>query len=355
MMNVALLWIAASVWQMLRGSMVIFSAIFSKFFLKRELHASHWIGVAVVAFSLGVVGLAALKSPGLPKSSSSESSEQSSTFHVALGCALVVFAQVIQASQIVVEEFLLKEIELHPVLVVGLEGMWGTISCSILLCFTTYIPEDYGGEKTLETLYMFFHNGKILGTGILYAAVILCYNLFGMFVTQYTSAVLRTILEGLRCACIWVTNLFIYYVVVGPNSRFGEIWSDWSYLQFCGFLFLLLGMFVYNGIVRIDGLYYIDKDPFRCAIAPKMSSNPDLAVYATDKEFVAQMAQFQGREKALAIKERILTIEGMDDVKFQTLEAMVGITPEMIATANKRWDEERAKMGDAVVEVQNDA
>jgi len=355
MMNVALLWIAASVWQMLRGSMVIFSAIFSKFFLKRELHASHWIGVAVVAFSLGVVGLAALKSPGLPKSSSSESSEQSSTFHVALGCALVVFAQVIQASQIVVEEFLLKEIELHPVLVVGLEGMWGTISCSILLCFTTYIPEDYGGEKTLETLYMFFHNGKILGTGILYAAVILCYNLFGMFVTQYTSAVLRTILEGLRCACIWVTNLFIYYVVVGPNSRFGEIWSDWSYLQFCGFLFLLLGMFVYNGIVRIDGLYYIDKDPFRCAIAPKMSSNPDLAVYATDKEFVAQMAQFQGRDKALAIKERILTIEGMDDVKFQTLEAMVGITPEMIATANKRWDEERAKMGDAVVEVQNDA
>jgi len=45
MMNVGLLWIAASVWQMLRGSMVIFSALFSKFFLKRELHASHWTGV----------------------------------------------------------------------------------------------------------------------------------------------------------------------------------------------------------------------------------------------------------------------------------------------------------------------
>jgi len=365
MMNVGLLWIAASVWQMLRGSMVIFSALFSKFFLKRELHASHWTGVCIVAFALVVVALAALNSPALPTDSSSEDSSASSsnedapvtTAQAALGCALVVIAQIIQASQIVVEEFLLKEIELHPVLVVGLEGMWGTISCSILLCFTSYIPEKVGGEKTLETLYMFFHNGKILGMGILYAAVILCYNLFGMFVTQYTSAVLRTILEGLRCACIWVTNLFIYYVVVGPNPHFGELWSDWSYLQFCGFLFLLLGMFVYNGIIRVEGMYYIDKDPFRAPIAPKMSSNPSLAPYAKDKAFLDSMAEFQGREKAMAIKDRILSVPGMDDVKFQTLEAMVGITPEMVINANKRWDEERAKMGDkmgdAVVEVQD--
>jgi len=370
MMNVGLLWIAASVWQMLRGSMVIFSAVFSKFFLKRELHASHWIGVCIVAFSLFVVALAALNSPELPQGSSSSSDSSSSvsssldddtnthtTGQVALGCSLVVIAQIIQASQIVVEEFLLKEIALHPVLVVGLEGFWGTISCSILLCFTTYIPEKYGGEKTLETLYMFFHNGNILGTGILYASVILCYNLFGMFVTQYTSAVLRTILEGLRCACIWITNLFIFYVVVGPNPRFGEVWSDWSYLQFCGFLFLLLGMFVYNGIVRIEGLYYIDKDPFRCPIAPKMLSNPNLAQYAADKDFVKRMAEFQGRDKAMAIKESIMAIEGMDDVTLETLEAMVGITPEMVATANRHWDEEQAKeqnkMGDAVVEVQS--
>jgi len=359
MMNVGLLWIPASVWQMLRGSMVIFSAVFSKFFLKRELHASHWTGVGIVAFSLVVVALAALNAPPLPAGSSSGDEESSSgndapatTGQVALGCALVIFAQIIQASQIVVEEFLLKEIALHPVLVVGLEGMWGTLSCSILLCFTGYIPEKYGGEDTLDTLYMFFHNGQILGTGILYAAVILCYNLFGMFVTQYTSAVLRTILEGLRCACIWVTNLFIYYVVVGPNPHFGELWSDWSYLQFCGFLFLLLGMFVYNGIVRIEGMYYIDRDPFRTPIASKMSSNPDLATYAKDKAFLDSMAEFQGREKAMAIKDRILSIPGMDDVKFQTLEAMVGITPEMVANANKRWEEERAKMGDAVVEVE---
>jgi len=361
MMNVGLLWIAASVWQMLRGSMVIFSAFFSKFFLKRELHASHWTGVCIVAFSLLVVALAALHSPPLSDDDSSSSSKsKSTTGQTALGCALVVFAQIIQASQIVVEEYLLKNIELHPVLVVGLEGFWGTISCSILLCFTSYIPEKVGGEKTLETLYMFFHNGNLFGTGILYASVILCYNLFGMFVTQYTSAVLRTILEGLRCACIWVTNLFIYYVILGPNPRFGEIWSNWSYLQLCGFLFLLLGMFVYNGIVRVEGMYYIDKDPFRCPIAAKMATNKDLAPYATDKQFVADMAEYQNRERATALKNAVMQVIGNDDMKLQTLEAMIGITPEMIAMAHANWNkkeqeeaEKQARMGDAVVEVHN--
>lgn len=289
MMNIGLLWIAASVWQMLRGSMVIFSALFSKFFLKRRLHASHWIGVATVAFALVIVAFAALNTTGQEGQSSSYSSdssfaslsskkeeeEQVSTAQAALGCALVVIAQIIQASQIVIEEFLLNEVSLHAVLIVGLEGMWGTISCSILLCFTKFIPTKYGGEDTLETLYMLAHNPKILGTGLVYAACILCYNLFGMFVTKYTSAVLRTILEGLRTACIWIANLFIFYVIPQKVKTFGEAWNDWSYLQLCGFLFLLLGMFVYNGIVRINGLYYEDKDP---KLQQKKEEEPQLVV-----------------------------------------------------------------------------
>jgi len=201
---------------------------------------------------------------------------------------------------------------------------------------------------------MFFHNGNIFGTGLLYASVILCYNLFGMFVTQYTSAVLRTILEGLRCACIWVTNLFIFYVVLGPNPRFGEIWSDWSYLQLCGFLFLLLGMFVYNGIVRVEGMYYIDKDPFRCPIPAKMALNKDLAPYANDKQFVEDMKQYQGRQRATALKDAVMQVLGNDPMKLQTLESMVGITPEMIAMAHQQWakdEAEAARMGDSVVEV----
>jgi len=277
MMNIGLLWINPSVWQMLRGSMTIFSAFFSKFFLKRHLYASHWIGVCVVAFALVVVAFSSLM-PGIRAKQNGKKSSESSSKHlfeddstsnhsdaatvtqVAIGCSLVVFAQIIQASQIVIEEFLLKNISLNPVLIVGLEGMWGFISCAIVLVIVTFIPPPIH-EDSLDTLYMFFVNPNILGFGLLYMAVILCYNLFGMFVTQYTSAVMRTILEGLRCACIWITNLFIRYVIIRKSGSFGEEWNDWSYLQLCGFFFLLLGMFLYNQILRIEGLYYEDRDP----------------------------------------------------------------------------------------------
>lgn len=35
-------------------------------------------------------------------------------------------AQIIQASQIVIEEYLLKNIDMDASLIVGLEGLWGT-------------------------------------------------------------------------------------------------------------------------------------------------------------------------------------------------------------------------------------
>lgn len=258
MMNIGLLWIAASIWQMLRGSMTIFSAIFSKVFLKRNLHVSHVIGVCVVAFALVVVALSALMpNKNKKEESSAAPASEASTTQQVIGCVLVVIAQIIQASQIVVEEFLLKEISLHPVLIVGLEGLWGTLMCCVLFTIVYYVPEPLH-EDSIDTMIMLGKNPKILGFAILYAVVILCYNLFGMLVTQVSSAVIRTILEGLRTACIWVVNLFIHYVI---TDSFGEEWTDWSYLQVCGFLFLLLGMFVYNGIVRINGLYYDDMAP----------------------------------------------------------------------------------------------
>eukprot|EP00727_Mastigamoeba_balamuthi_P011601 m51a1_g7063 putative integral membrane (397) ;mRNA; f:178158-180020 len=263
MMNIGLLWINASVWQMLRGSMVIFSAVFSKFFLKRELHASHWVGVATVTFALLVVAFSSLMKPcakcageaaAVSSSfvSSSSSGMEVTTAMEVIGTFLVVFAQIIQASQIVVEEFLLAEVSLPPTLIVGLEGLWGGIVCSLVLVVISWIPTPYG-EDTIDTFIMLGKNPSVLLVVLVYSLAILCYNMFGMYVTQVSSAVIRTILEGMRCACIWVTNLFIHYVI---TKELGEEWTEWSYLQLCGFLFLLLGMFIYNSIVRIDGFYY---------------------------------------------------------------------------------------------------
>eukprot|EP01105_Mastigella_eilhardi_P006766 TRINITY_DN18307_c0_g1_i1.p1 TRINITY_DN18307_c0_g1~~TRINITY_DN18307_c0_g1_i1.p1 ORF type:complete len:440 (+),score=143.87 TRINITY_DN18307_c0_g1_i1:84-1403(+) len=291
-MNIGLVWISASVWQMLRGSMVVFSALFSWLFLKKKLYVYHWLGVGIVVFALCVVAFSSLmpvcetcksssssfssmmffnesssSSSGSSSSESSSSSETSSFSSSSTGSEevtmteeisgilLVVFAQVIQASQIVIEQHLLENVDLNPILIVGLEGFWGGIACSGVLFIVYWIPADPPiSEDTIDSFQMIFNDWSLALTICAYAAAILCYNMFGMLVTKVTGAVIRTILEGMRTLCIWVCDLFIYYVIGNPD--FGEKWTEWSYLQMCGFLFLLLGMLVYNGIIRIDGITY---------------------------------------------------------------------------------------------------
>eukprot|EP00824_Muranothrix_gubernata_P020083 TRINITY_DN40303_c0_g1_i1.p1 TRINITY_DN40303_c0_g1~~TRINITY_DN40303_c0_g1_i1.p1 ORF type:complete len:425 (-),score=94.90 TRINITY_DN40303_c0_g1_i1:7-1239(-) len=242
-MNIGLLWIPASVWQMLRGSMVIFSAILSVVFLKRRLRAYHWFGVAVVISALVMVGISTIYGPPPP------GEEDVDTSHELVGIILVVVAQLIQASQIVIEEFLLKGINLEPLLIVGLEGFWGfSITSFIILPVIAHIHVKGIYEDTANSLYMFTHNVSITLVSVLYMFLILAYNWFGMLVTQQFTAVHRTILEAMRTMFIWVTNLFIYYVI---TDGFGELWSNWSFLELAGFVVLFFGTLVYNEVIHL--------------------------------------------------------------------------------------------------------
>jgi len=244
--NIGLQWISASVWQMLRGAMVIFSAVLSIIFLNRKFYLFNWIGVGLVLLALLLVGVSCLNAPPPPGQA------EENPANVVLGIALVVVAQLVQASQIVIEEFLLKSVKAPPLLIVGLEGFWGLI-LTTCVCLPVFQHVQWHGfsENSFETFYMLTHNTTILLTVMLYVVVILLYNATAMMVTQQFTAVHRTILEAMRTLCIWVVNLFIYYEV---NSGFGEHWSVWSWFELLGFGVLLIGLFIYNKVIQLTCL-----------------------------------------------------------------------------------------------------
>lgn len=143
-MNVGLLWIPGSIWQMLRGSIVIFTAILSVTYRKKPLYSSGnslaffefittgWTGVAIVSLALVIVGGACFKTPAevepapLSTSSSTSSSVSPTTtpmWEEGLGMLLVVLAQGLQALQTIVEEKLMHDVKAAPTLVVGMEGV----------------------------------------------------------------------------------------------------------------------------------------------------------------------------------------------------------------------------------------
>jgi len=257
MMTYGLIYISVSIFQMLRGSMVIFSTILSRIFLPgRRVKTHELIGICVCFIALCIVGAAGFLIPQ-PAGDTSPSS-------ISIGIGLVIFSQIIQAGQIVVEEFLLKDLDLPPLRVVGFEGVWGTLLMLLVACPIAYfVPgSDYSTmkhnslENTIDSFICLSSNKYLILAVSLFCIAVFLYNCYGMLITDSFSAINRTIFEAVRTAVVWIVSIVIQKIA--PGSPYGEIWDKWSWLELGGFILLFFSSLLYNGIVKIPGLKSYD-------------------------------------------------------------------------------------------------
>jgi len=263
LMTFGLIPITVSVMQMLRGSMVIFSALLTVFVRKRPLAAYQWTGVSICCAAMVVVGFASV----LQGIFSPDHDKNVYPWTAQLGgCFLVIGSQFIQACQIVVEEYILGDGGgMAPLLVVGLEGLWGQVLC--LLCFIPlayFIPGSDNGhmEDPYDSFVMISRNWTLPIIICVYWVAILFLNYGGMLVTSELTAVHRTIFEAVRTSAIWVTSIFIYYAI---THKYGEPWTVWSYMQLVGFSMLIFSMLLYNKVIKFKCFNYETKKPIVAA------------------------------------------------------------------------------------------
>ena len=138
LMNVGLLFVVPSIYQMTRGMLVIWVGLFSVLFLKKKLHLYQWFALVTVVLGVSLVGLAgALYSDDGGKSASTAELARSTAMAIAIaaqspealqtimGIMLIAGAQIFTATQFVLEEFILEKYALEPLKVVGWEGIFG--------------------------------------------------------------------------------------------------------------------------------------------------------------------------------------------------------------------------------------
>lgn len=156
LMNVGLLFVAASIYQMTRGALVLFVGLFSVLFLRRKLHLYQWLALVVVVIGVGLVGLAGAffgdKGGELvhnPEDGIKAVSQLVRDVHTTartpeavraiIGVLLIAAAQIFTAFQFVLEEWILEHYAMAPLSVVGWEGVFGfsvTIIAMIILHLT---------------------------------------------------------------------------------------------------------------------------------------------------------------------------------------------------------------------------
>jgi drug/metabolite transporter (DMT)-like permease len=247
LMNVGLLFVAASIYQMTRGALVLFVGLFSVIFLKRVLHAFHWFALFIVVIGVGIVGLAGaiFKDPA-PEDRIKDTEavvqglkDLSPVVSSIIGVLLIAFAQIFTATQFVVEESLLEKYSLEPLKVVGWEGVFGFVVTAVLMVvlhFTIGVTPggQYGYFDAVEGWKEITSYPPVFFSSLAIMVSIGGFNFFGISVTRTISATARSIIDTCRTLFIWIVSLALH-------------WESFKWLQIVGFALLVYGTFLFNG------------------------------------------------------------------------------------------------------------
>ncbi|GAX17966.1 hypothetical protein FisN_18Hh177 [Fistulifera solaris] len=241
-----------SIYQMLRGSGIIFVALMKQHVLKDRLYNFQWLGVFWNVVSVLLVGGTALLN------SSDESTSNVDPGKAMLGLGLVLTGAFVQALQFVFEEKVMTmDVPSPPLLLIGMEGLWGTLlSLCVLYPVAYYLPgDDHGSyENPFNTWYMLVNSTDLQIWFFVYFFAIFGYNLFAVLVTFLLNSVWHAILDNFRPITVWGTDMFIFYFI---SAQFGETWTPYSWIQLVGMAVLLYGTAIYNapnsGSLRLEG------------------------------------------------------------------------------------------------------
>lgn len=251
--------------QMVAASCIVFTAILSVTFLQRRLNRLHIGGILLVLIGIGTVSFAheiynsiadilgwdhVVQAPLNDVMSLQKHHHKGPTrSEVALGIALILLSQLVQAGQLVLEEVLLAgKGALEPLEVIGWEGVlsigWMLV---VFLPLAQMLPgRDTGGvlENTLDSVVMLVNSPSLFAWNAIYLATVIGTNVFGLMVASYLGSVFRAVLLAARTGLVWIAALTIHALGIG-GGLYGEAWDACSWVVLFGFVTLLTGTIMY--------------------------------------------------------------------------------------------------------------
>ncbi len=243
----ALLNMPTSIYQMLRGGVVVLTSIFSSIFLNKVQSRHHVLGIFTVVASLVTIGISGIVNIEHHNTRRANFVEE----------ILVILALFFVAIQYTIQEKILMDYEINPLKIVGLEGMWGLMLYSLfmpLLLFfrcdnypwRTYIctsneRNEWRIEDNFFALQQIMNNNLLLFLVIIAILMVSFYNTLGVNVTKANSAPHRAIADNLKSILIWV-----FFISVPTNIE-----EQFFLMQFIGFCLMVLGTSIYNEFIEI--------------------------------------------------------------------------------------------------------
>jgi len=248
MMYTGLTMTPPSQFQILRGAIMIFVALLSRILLKRKLEIVRWAGIGVVVAGIVMVGGADFMKTG---------PENKIDMSAVTGDIIIVAAQLVAACQFVYEEKYITKYNLHPLKVVGMEGIFGfTILVILQVISFNWVPGDIFGftvgnnprhtlEDSIDAFTQLYNEPRIIGILSLTMLSIALFNFSGVSITKYMSATTRKVLDTLRTIVIWACNMGFHQI----EPKWKSPTPIQLTLQLPGFFLVAVGILLYSDVL----------------------------------------------------------------------------------------------------------
>jgi hypothetical protein len=252
-----LVYLSSSIYQMMRGILIIFVMILSILILKSKMLAHNYLGALILIIGLILTGISPMVEGDDKKNSEFK------------GIILIIISQIFSAFQYVVEEKIVRSYIVDSFQMVGFEGMWGSIVYIVVLIIFQFIKcndfnqnlkenicayrDNYDGNIYLEdtnfALKQMIKKKILILLFMLYITSIGIFNISGINLMEYSSSAARAVLDNLRTILIW-----FYFLLIPQSSNYEELEETFKYLQLLGFILIIIGNLIYNEILDIKYL-----------------------------------------------------------------------------------------------------
>lgn len=224
----------ASIYQMMRGFIIIVTFMYSLVFLKAKIIKHQLLSLLIILTGLIIIGTSSLIS-------SSDSAK-----NPGLGIFFIIVSQFFGGGKYITEQYLFKKYKIHPLRVVGLEGISGLGLFVVLLPVLNVIPCDDQNicsqgfiENTYGAFSQIFNSFFLFLIVLLSMIVVIIFSFSGVSMTKLAGAVARTTIDICRMVFVWFVSIMLG-------------WETFSWLQLCGFIILVYGILTYNEVVTIS-------------------------------------------------------------------------------------------------------
>ena len=262
--NIGLILLPASIYQMLKGSLIILTFLMSKFIVKNKHTWDHYVAIPVSTTGVVLVGLSAYLNADEKSEDGGNFSDAKTTL---LGIVLMVIAMFILSIQFCFDEHFMRKYSCHPLICIGYEGIFGFF-INLLLCIIFYFIKCGSYEDKEEPPYfvknmctgdndnvwrpenIVFAFRQLINNSLLSILVpitiifMASFNIFGVSITKYGSATTRTVTDNCRSFLVWIFFLMPF------NQK--DLIETFNVLQLIGFLLICLGAFIYNGLFKLE-------------------------------------------------------------------------------------------------------